>query len=229
MATYGAARKRESIAELHNQPLSKRAALVEILSLVILVEAIMWLAPFIPNQRIAYAVFALLIIALLAIVHIRDRITTREIGLRFDNFFDVLARLALPLILFIALVVGAGYAFGTLRFGTKFYSMLATVPLWALLQQYMLLAFCHKRLRLLVGEKRSAIATAALFSLLHLPNPVLTVVCAAGGYLWAREYDRSPNLIANAVTHTVASAFLANTLPGWLLKNMVVGYNYFLR
>jgi membrane protease YdiL (CAAX protease family) len=70
---------------------------------------------------------------------------------------------------------------------------------------------------------------AALFALLHLPNPALTVACALGGYVWAREFDRSPNLLANALTHTIASALLANSLPGWALKNMVVGYNYFMR
>src|SRR5262245_12564624 len=75
----------------------------------------------------------------------------------------------------------------------------------------------------------AAIATAVLFAALHLPNPVLTLVCALGGYIWACEYSRRPNLFANALTHTVASAFLANTLPHSLLKNMVVGYNHFFR
>jgi len=51
----------------------------------------------------------------------------------------------------------------------------------------------------------------------------------AGGYVWAREYQQRPNLIANALTHAVASAFLANSLPHYLLRNMVVGYNHFFR
>jgi hypothetical protein len=140
----------------------------------------------------------------------------------------VLGRLALPLGVFISIVVAIGYWAGTLRFGTKFYSMLLSVPIWALLQQYMLLAFANHRLRVLAGD-RSVAMTAAMFGLLHFPNPILMIACAAGGYIWAREYERSPNLFANALTHTVASAFLANSLPGSLLKNMVVGYNFFFR
>jgi hypothetical protein len=209
--------------------ITKRAAAFELACLVLLVETIMWAVPFMPNHRVAYAGMASLIIVLLVTCHLRDGLSAREIGFRFDNFFAALSRLALPLVAFVLIVVAAGLAAGTLRLGAKFYSMFAAVPLWALLQQYMLLAFCNRRLRVIVGERRSAIATAALFSLLHLPNPVLTLACAAGGYIWAREHQRSPNLFANAMTHTVASAFLANAMPRWLLKNMVVGFNYFLR
>jgi hypothetical protein len=230
MATPGAAaKKHEFNPDLSGQPRVKREALIEIVCLVLLIETIMWLVPFLPNQRTAYAALSSLIIVLLVTCHLRDQVNAREIGLRFDNFFGVLARLALPLVAVVIIALATGLAAGSLRFGAKFYSMLAAVPLWALLQQYMLLVFCNRRLRVIVGEKRCRVATAALFSLLHLPNPVLVIACAAGGYLWAREYERSPNLFANALTHTLASAFLANTLPGWLLKNMVVGYNYFLR
>ena len=102
------------------------------------------------------------------------------------------------------------------------------MPPWALLQQYLLFGFCHRRIRLLLGPGRSSIlATSTLFGLMHLPNPVLTVACTLGGFVWAREFDRSPNLVAHALTHAVGSAFLANSLPRALLKNMTVGYQYF--
>jgi len=92
------------------------------------------------------------------------------------------------------------------------------------------LAFANRRLRVLLGTGKAAtIATAALFAILHLPNPVLMVATAIGGYVWTWEYERRPNILANAITHGIASAFLANMLPHWILKNMVVGYNYFFR
>jgi hypothetical protein len=172
----------------------------------------------------------LLIILLLVVTFIRDRETTGELGFRADNFLPALSHLALPLSLFILASVMIGLSAGTLRFGHKFFSMLFFIPLWALLQQYLLLAFVNRRMRMTFGEgKGSRLGTAAIFSILHLPNPVLMVACAAGGYIWVRGYERRPNLFASALTHTLASAFVANTLPGWLLKNMVVGYNYFLR
>lgn len=206
---------------------ASRAA-CEIACLVLLVEAIMWIAPMVRDERAASLGLSSVIIVLLVTCYVRDKRTARMLGLRLDNFLSVIRRLALPLGAFVVSVVVVGWAAGTLRFGAKFYSMLLSVPLWALLQQYMLLAFINHRLRVLTGA-RSAAATALIFALLHFPNPILMIVCAAGGYIWARDYEREPNLFATAVTHTVASAFLANSLPGSVLKNMVVGYNYFFR
>lgn len=188
----------------------------------------MWIAPMVRDERAASLGLSSVIIVLLVTCYVRDKRTARMLGLRLDNFLSVIRRLALPLGAFVVSVVVVGWAAGTLRFGAKFYSMLLSVPLWALLQQYMLLAFINHRLRVLTGA-RSAAATALMFALLHFPNPILMIVCAAGGYIWVREYEREPNLFATAVTHTVASAFLANSLPGSVLKNMVVGYNYFFR
>jgi hypothetical protein len=211
-------------------PITRGEAACELACLVLLVETIMWVVPLLANARPAYGGLVFVILVLLTTCHARDRLGAWESGLRFDNLPGVLRRLALPLGAFVLLMVVTGSAAGSLRFGPKFLSMLATVPIWALTQQYMLLAFSNRRLRVIFGGgKSSVLATAALFSILHLPNPVLTLACAAGGYVWAGEYERSPNLFANALTHTVASAFLANSMPRALLKNMVVGYNYFLR
>jgi membrane protease YdiL (CAAX protease family) len=209
--------------------LGRKAALVQVVCLVCLIEAVMWLVPFFSNPSRAYGAAAIVISLLLVYCATTDPTGPDEAGFRLDNFFRVLADLSPALLVFVAAVLAIGYLYRTLNIGSpRFYSMLAAVPLWALLQQYMLLAFVNRRLRLLVPGA-STILTALLFGLLHLPNPVLAVCCALGGYVWAREYERRPNLLANAVTHAVASAFLANSLPHWLLKNMVVGYNYFLK
>jgi hypothetical protein len=188
----------------------------------------MWIVPLAPDPRFAYAFMVAVIIAMIAVCQWREGAGARETGLRLDNLLPVLGSLAMPLAAFILFVVAAGTVGGTLKFGTKFFSMLVGVPLWALIQQYMLLAFVHRRFKVIFKDQ-GAMATAALFSFLHLPNPALTIVCALGGYIWARQYDREPNLFASALTHAVASAFLANSLPRALLRNMVVGYMYFFR
>jgi hypothetical protein len=204
------------------------AAFAELACLILLIEGIEWIATATDHPRAVYEVLALLILGLLTGCFVRDGVSARDLGIRLDNILTVLARISIPLFVFVLLTIAVGLAAGTLRFGAKFYSMLISVPLWAFLQQYMLLAFANRRLRVIVGE-HSVFATAVFFSLLHLPNPVLTLVCALGGYIWAREYEREPNLFANALTHAIASAFLANSIPSSLLKNMVVGYNYFFR
>ena len=219
---------RNAVSDLRTR--SGRRAAIELVILVLLIEVMMWIVPIVPHPRLAYAAIALVIAFLLGYSYVRDGVSARELGLRFDNLLRVLKSLAIPLALFVLLVLLVGFEFGAPKFEKKFFSMLLFVPVWALLQQYMLLAFVGRRLRLILGDGLPGIlATAGLFSLLHLPNPVLMIACAAGGYLWAREYQHEPNLFSNALTHAVASAFLANSLPGWMLKNMVVGYNYFLR
>ncbi|HKP13204.1 MAG TPA: CPBP family intramembrane glutamic endopeptidase [Blastocatellia bacterium] len=211
-------------------PLSRRVALCEIGCLLLCMELIMWLVPLMPGARAAYAGLAVLIVVLLAVTHLRDGATARELGFRFDNFLPALGWVGARLAPFVAVILLVGAATHSLRFGGRFYGMLLTVPLWALLQQYMLFVFVHRRLRVVLGEgRRAVLVTAALFALLHLPNPMLTLACAIAGTVWARAYERTPNLFANAVTHTVASALLANSLPHWLLKNMVVGTNHFFR
>jgi hypothetical protein len=212
------------------EQLTLARAVVELGCLIVLVELIMWVVPWLPHMEAAYASLAVMIAVLLAVCHVRDGLAPRSVGIRADNLATVLIDLSPAVLPFVAIMVAVGLAAGTLRLGARFFSMLAVVPGWALLQQYMLLAFARPRIQALLGKGNASVtATAALFGLLHLPNPALTLACLAGGFIWAREYERRPNLIANALTHAVASAFLANSLPHYLLRNMVVGYNHFFR
>lgn len=192
------------------------------------VLGIAWLAPLTPWPRGTARALGVALFGFLLACHLRDRVDRRELGFRFDNFLPVLGRLAPAVLGFVAVVVAAGLALGSLRLGARFWTMLAGVPLWALLQHYLLLGFAHRRFRLIVGPGRpSVLASTALFGFVHLPNPLLTIVCTLGGYVWAREFERSPNLFAHALTHAVGSAFLASALPRELLRGMVVGYRYF--
>src|SRR5262249_49879736 len=205
-------------------------AAVELACMVVVVELIEWVVPLLRNSATAYGVLALAIALLMAACYLRDGLGAKQLGIRIDNFIPALGDLAPFLVVFVLALVSIGLVTGSVRFGDRFWSMLAVVPPWALLQQYMLLAFANHRLKVLfVRAEGETIGTAVLFAALHLPNPALTLVCGLGGYIWASEYARRPNLLANALTHTVASAFVANTLPHSLLKNMVVGYNHFFR
>lgn len=211
------------------EPTRARAA-AEVVCLVGLIETIMWVVPLTRYRAEAYLGAVVLITVLLVVCHVRDGVPGHELGVRIDNFLRVMRVYAVPFGAAVALMVAVGLVAGTLRLGGKFLGMLAAVPMWALLQQYMLLAFAHRRFRVVLGPGTpSVVASASMFGLLHLPNPTLMVACAVAGLVWAWQYERDPNLFANAATHTVASAFLANSLPHAVLKNMVVGYNYFLR
>jgi len=211
-------------------PISARTAVIELGSMVVVIELIEWAVPLMGNSSTAYGGLAFSLAILMAFCFVRDGLTAKQLGIRIDNLISSLAHLLPFLSIFVLALVGTGLACHSLKLDDRFRSMLLVVPPWALLQQYMLLGFARPRLRILVGNGESlTLAAAALFAALHLPNPALAIICALGGYVWAREFASRPNLFANALTHTVASAFVANSLPHWLLRNMVVGYNHFLR
>src|SRR5262245_5516568 len=210
--------------------ITARAAIAELGGMVLAVELIAWVVPLMGNNATAYGGLAFVLAVLMVVCFLKDQLSPKQLGIRLDNFIPALGDLFPFLLVFVLVMVSVGLVFGSVRLGDRFWSMLAVVPPWALLQQYMLLAFANRRFQVLFGRgEATAIATAILFAALHLPNPALTLVCGLGGYIWSSEYASRPNLFANALTHTVASAFLANTLPHSLLKNMVVGYNHFLR
>jgi membrane protease YdiL (CAAX protease family) len=108
----------------------------------------------------------------------------------------------------------------------------AIVPVWALIQQYVLQGFVYRRLRSMLpeqGKTRLAIVgAAAIFALAHAPNLTLMILTFAGAILWSWVYQRAPNLFALALSHAAISLMLMMSLPPWLLESMSVGYKHFL-
>src|SRR5262249_41634297 len=139
---------------------SRAQAAAEIVCLFGLIEAIMWAVPFAARREEAYLGLVAIIAVLLVVCQLRDGATAREIGVRIDNFGAVLRAYALPFAAAIALMVAVGWAAGTLRFGGKFAGMLCGGLAWALLQQYMLLAFVHRRWRIVLGPGRPSVAAS---------------------------------------------------------------------
>ncbi|GBC82726.1 hypothetical protein HRbin10_01857 [bacterium HR10] len=204
---------------------------VEILLGLLPVVIIMWVTPLLIEDRAAllranfYLSLVAFSVAFLSNVTHGDGL--REIGLRVDNLGRALRLLALPTGAAALAILALGLAFGSLNLGDRFLFHLKTLPLWALVQQYALQGFIHRRLQDLWGMgRRTVFSVATIFALLHLPNPVLVVGTFLGGYVWAWVFQREPNLFALAASHTLLSAVLANSLPASLLPNMKVGWGY---
>jgi len=99
--------------------------------------------------------------------------------------------------------------------------------IWAILQQVLLQDyFLARLLRLMRRPGSAALAAAAIFSLAHLPNPILTV----GGFVWGLAacllFLRYRNLYPLAITHAILGITLAMTVPGPVIRNMRVGLGY---
>lgn len=196
---------------------------------VILVE---WII--LPFTRSPF-VIALPIVAAVVIIFLSHRgrgESVTELGWRFDNFFECLKLLALPMLVVTAFLTFIGWRFESLRFGDLFgvllYKKYLLLFVWGLVQQHALQAFFNRRLQEIWGRGFSSVlAAATIFALLHLPNLWLTVATFCGGLLWATVYQRVPNLFALALSHGLMSTVLVATLPPWALHGMRVGYNYF--
>lgn len=163
-----------------------------------------------------------------------------EIGLSTKNFGRALRLLTLPTLAVCAVIALIGFATDSFHLTSHFRTNLLVLPVWAVIQQYVLQAFIHRRMRwMFVSEscspeerRRQArwaiLATAAIFSLTHLPNLMLMLLTLLGALLWSWVYERAPNLFALGLSHAVISLMLMTSLPAWLLPSMSVGYKHFL-
>jgi len=99
--------------------------------------------------------------------------------------------------------------------------------LWAFAQQVLLQDFFLPRLlRLMRGSGTAALTAAAIFSLAHLPSPILTVVTLVWGYAACLLFLRYRNLYPLALAHAILGIAIAVTVPGPVVRNMRVGLGY---
>jgi hypothetical protein len=97
----------------------------------------------------------------------------------------------------------------------------------ACIQQVLLQCFFLPRLlRLTRGPRHAALAATALFSLAHLPNPILTVITIVWGLASCLYFLRYRNLYALVVAHTILGVAVAVSIPGPVIHNMRVGLGY---
>jgi len=212
-----------------NHKHDKALALWEILSVVTSCLIFEWIViSFAGSSKIAAAIPITLALALMIFSHRERGETAKEIGFRFDNFLAAARLLLLPTFIVAALILTLGWygrgPFGFAPLRLRFLSL----PIGALFQQYALQGFINRRAQLAAGPGfKSIVLVAILFSLLHLPNPLLTTLTLVGGLVWAAVYQRAPNLFALAISHALLSLLLAFSLPPHLVYNLRVGLKYF--
>lgn len=158
----------------------------------------------------------------------------RDIGLGLDNSWRALKLLLAPMLLVAILSLIIGLLSGTKPNVLRWHPerlLLAQLALgfgWGLVQQYVLQAFFNRRAQIVWGQGPiSILITALIFAALHFPNPWLMLVTFVGGLLWALIYQRAPNLLALAISHSVMTWVLVSTLPASALYHLRIGFKYF--
>jgi hypothetical protein len=157
---------------------------------------------------------------------LRGSFSARQMGLAFS-----LAGALIPLAVavgFAALIATSGY-FLCHTFGPPH-----TVPwprawqylVWSIVQEFILQAFFYVRLRAILGHRRAVWWAAALFAVVHLPSPLLTLLAFLGGILFCELFDRYRALVPIGLAHGLLGLTIAATMPDSVLHHMRVGIGY---
>lgn len=133
--------------------------------------------------------------------------------------------LTLPVV---AALLALGHELGTLRSRDQLALRFAGLVVWALAQQFLLQTVILREARQRFARRTALLVTAAVFALVHLPNPFLTPATFVTGLVWCWLYDRYPNLVPLALSHAAASLAALVALGPGITGGMRVGYGYFL-
>jgi len=165
-------------------------------------------------------------IALVLILAIGHAIRNSDWGLAPRAFVPALwqsAALTLTAGLGIAL---AGVALGTWRSQPDTPTSLALLIPWGLGQQFALQTVFLRESRTALGRTAGICLAAALFAVLHLPNPFLSAMTFAGALAWCWIYDRYPNLLPLGLSHALLTLAILCAFDEAMTGHLRVGAAY---
>ncbi len=163
--------------------------------------------------------------------HVAHRDTPRAIGLTFSEL-RANAQLIFPLALALYIPL--------LLFGLARHSLVLTSPgrqalwsflgygLWCAFQQYLAQSYFHNRLMSVIKNPHlRSVLVAVMFGAAHIPNPILMLVTALGGFILAEVFARHQNIWPLALAQAVGGFLVGALSPASLIHNMRVGPGYF--
>ncbi len=162
----------------------------------------------------------------------RDPCGAGDLGLTGRNFRGAARRLAIPTVImaaapivaaaFVGTDLGAeGRGVGRVALGLMGY------PFYALVQLLIFQVFLVPRLARLCESTAAVIAAAAaMFALMHWPNPLVMAACGAAAAVWTWVYLTRPNVYALAISMALAAVSFSQALPHDLTHHVRVGPIY---
>jgi membrane protease YdiL (CAAX protease family) len=215
--------------ETTNQPMLRLVTLLEVAAVVLSVLIATWVVvPLSPGQRVTVIFPAFFTLSLIIHSHHVRGESARELGFAANEFWHATRLIVGPTAIAVLILLFVGFRAGRLTFDNTLWWKLATLPLWGFFQQYVLQGFIYRRVREVTGRGfLPVLVTAALFAIVHLPNPMLTALTFIGGFIWTSVYERAPNLYALGLSHGIVSLLVMTTLPTSLMPSFSVGYKYF--
>jgi membrane protease YdiL (CAAX protease family) len=104
-------------------------------------------------------------------------------------------------------------------------TLLALVP-WGFGQQFALHTVFLREAQATCGRSAGIVLAAALFAVLHLPNPFLSAMTFAGALAWCWIYDRHANLLPLGLSHALLTLAILSAFDQRLTGHLRVGAAY---
>jgi len=206
-----------------SDPRAKLVSWVEIFIAWGLIEATIWNSG--KTQLRLFWLSALFIIAT-TMIH-RPRLRDLGLGLRglYSSLWVIPASVALAsAAVFVAWIEGTLHPlFGVIGVATHS----SGYAIWAVFQQFILQSYFFLRLEHLISTRAAVFLSAGLFCLVHIPNPVLIVVCLIAGLIACETFRRKRNIYALGVAHAILGLTIAVTVPDDIHRHMRVGIGYY--
>lgn len=202
----------------------RRLALLDVIAVPLLVESFIWRLQFLAPK--SWIVFPIWLIASFLL----HGDTPKTLGWRVDNLWPATRQAVVVFAVFVAALVGMGFAFGGPRQLPLHFSSLK--GLWnyfafCLLQQVVSESFLANRLLFLISRRWfAALLVGAIFAAAHWPNPVLVPVTFVGGSAMAWLFARHRNIIPLAIGQAIMGALVWWSFPVAWHHRLRVGPGY---
>jgi membrane protease YdiL (CAAX protease family) len=205
--------------------LRRAVAAAEVVLVVALVLAIIWVAKPSGNDTLDLTLRIVTVVVWIVspIVHGDG---ARDMGLRLDNFWPAAKRVLPVTVVGSGALAAAGRLLGSAFRGDEFLLGFVYYCAWAFAQQYGLQAIILRRLVDAGIARRTPLVAAALFALVHAPNPALMVLTFFGAWIWCSVFLRHPNLIAVALSQACLATVLQAALPDAVTGRLRIGPAY---
>lgn len=151
----------------------------------------------------------------------------REMGLGWPSARAWLACLAAGILLAVSVpLVAKGLGLNVAPFRALSLSQSWRYAIWSLEQEFILQSFLFLRLESLLRSRWAVVWAAALFSLAHIPSPILTVLSLVGGLVFCEIFRRFRSIYPLGIVHAMLGLTIATSFSDRWLHHMRVGIGY---
>jgi membrane protease YdiL (CAAX protease family) len=169
------------------------------------------------------AALPMALVAALALWHSRRE---REWGFDLRALTPGLRATVLVTVPAVAAILLTGAWLGTLHDRRDFLGTFGGLVVWGGAQQWVLQTLVLREAQRVTSPQRAIAVAAALFAIVHLPNPLLTAVTFAGGAAWCAIYARYPNVLPLAISHALGTLAILHAFDEAITGRLRIGSSY---